>query len=125
MKNTLDYFKNKICTIFTSPTNRDFKSENPKTFPQPIFHYFVGRLTEVENKGVWIEQWNSKKKLKSFFFFDHIIGICEEEVLNPNDPDDSKLINDYKKANEIAHKQEKQEESQYIDIESLSKMTQN
>lgn len=125
MKNTLDYFKNKICTIFTTSTNRDFKSENPKTFPQPIFHYFVGRLIEVENKGVWIEQWNSKKKLRSFFFFDHIIGICEEEVLNPNDPEDSKLINDYKKANEIVHKQEKEEESQYIDIESLSKITQN
>lgn len=125
MKNTLDYFKDKICTIFTIPTNRDFKSENPKTFPQPIFHYFVGRLVEIENKGIWIEQWNSKKKLRSFFFFDHIIGICEEEILNPNDPEDSKLINDYKKANEIAHKQEKEEESQYIDIESLSKMTQN
>lgn len=120
MRTSLEYFKDKICTIFTVPFNRDFKSENPKTFPQPMFHYFVGRVLEVDSKGLWIEQWNSKKKLRSFFFFDHVISICEEEILNPNDPDDSKLIEDYKKANEIAHKQES--ENQYIDIDSLSKM---
>lgn len=123
MKNSLDYFKNKICTVFTVPFNRDFKSENPKTFPQPMFHYFVGKVTDIDTKGIWLEQWNSKKKLMSFFFFDHIVSICEEEILNPNDPEDSKVINDYKKANEIAHKQEQEEENQYIDIDSLSKMT--
>lgn len=122
MRNNLEYFTNKICTVFTVPFNRDFKSENPNTFPQPMFHYFVGRVLEVDSKGIWLEQWNSKKKLRSFFFFNHIISICEEEVLNPQDPNDSKLIEEYKKANEIAHKNE-EKESQYIDIESLSRLT--
>lgn len=122
MKSSLEYFKEKICTIFTVPFNRDFKSENPKTFPQPMFHYFVGRVVEIDAKGVWMEQWNSKKKLRSFFFFDHIVSICEEEILNPNDPEDSRIIDDYKKANEIAHKQENEQENNYIDIDSLSKL---
>jgi hypothetical protein len=107
----VEYFLDKICTIFTIPTNRDFKSENPTTFPQPIFHYFVGKILEIDEKGIFIQQWNSNKKLRSYFFIEHIVGICEEEVLNPSSPEDAKLIEEYKKINEKAMSQaEKQHE---------------
>ena len=100
MKN-MAYFVDKICTIFTVPTNRDFKNENPATYPQPVFHYFVGKILNVDDEGIMVQQLlNGNKKLKSYFLFAHIIGICEEEVLDPKKPEDAKVIEDYKKINE-------------------------
>ena len=134
-KEGLEYFVGKVCTIFTIPTNRDFKSENPQTFPQPIFHYFVGKVLGISNKGIFIEQWNSAKKLRTFFFLDHIVSIYEEEVLNPSDPNDMKAIQEYKKvteesvkkvkdgAEELKKQKEELNKNQFIDIESLSKLT--
>lgn len=128
----LEYFKGRICTVFTVQTNRDFKSENPQTFPQPVFHYFVGRVLEVGERGVLMEQWNSPKKLRTFFFMDHIVSISEEEILNPSDPRDREIINEYKKVNEVSAKKanenvetiKKQKESlaksPFIDLDSLS-----
>lgn len=105
----LEYFQGRVCTIFTIPTNRDFKSENPNTFPQPVFHYFVGKILEINSHGVTLEQWNNNKKLRSFFFLQHIVGLSEEEILNPNDPKDAKEIDSYKELNKKApEKAEKQ-----------------
>lgn len=130
----LEYFVGKICTVFTVPTNRDFKSENPQTFPQPVFHYFVGRVLEVNSRGICLEQWNNEKKLRTFFFMDHIVSISEEEVLDPTNPKDMQIIEDYKKTNESSLKKanenvemlKKQRESlaenPYLDIEDLSMM---
>lgn len=135
MKNNLEYFLGKICTIFTIPTNRDFKSENPTSFPQPIFHYFVGKVLEIDNKGVLIQQWNSNKKLKSYFFINHIIGMSEEEILDPNNPEDAKFIDEYKNINKNAYEQAEKSyenlkqqqqiirENPEIDIEMLSKLS--
>jgi len=121
----LEYFVGKICSVFTVPTNRDFKAENPSTFPQPIFHYFVGKVLEVTNRGVSIEQWNSEKRLRTFFFLDHIVSISEEEILDPSNPKDVSIIEEYKKVNEIAKnkaeeniKQLKQTQK-YVDIADL------
>jgi hypothetical protein len=120
----LDYFLGKICTVFTVPTNRDFKSENPQTFPQPVFHYFVGRVVEVNHRGVCIEQWNNAKKLRTFFFLDHIVSISEEEILDPSNPKDRELIDEYKKVNEdsaksVAQTVESVKNQKYIDLEGL------
>lgn len=132
---TLEYFVGKICTVFTVQTNRDFKAENPQTYPQPVFHYFVGRVIEVNQKGICLEQWNSEKKLRSFFFMDHIVSISEEEMLNPSDPKDRQIIEEYKKTNESSMKKanenveilKKQKEalakSPYIDVGSLAELT--
>ena len=130
----LEYFVGKICTVFTVQTNRDFKSENPQTFPQPVFHYFVGRVMEVNSRGVCVEQWNNEKKLRTFFFMDHIVSISEEEILDPSNPKDKQVIEEYKKTNESSLKKandnvemlKKQRESlaenPYLDIEDLSSM---
>ena len=131
----LEYFVGKICTVFTVQTNRDFKSENPQTFPQPVFHYFVGRVMEVNSRGVCVEQWNNEKKLRTFFFMDHNVSISEEEILDPSNPKDKQAIEDYKKTNESSLKKandnvemlKKQRESlaenPYLDIEDLSSMS--
>jgi hypothetical protein len=125
----LEYFIGKICTIFTVPTNRDFKAENPQTFPQPIFHYFVGKVLEANSKNILIEQWNNDKKLRTLFFVDYIVAISEEEILDPSNPKDLKLIEEYKQVNEKTMKKaneqvenikKQQQESPYLDINSLS-----
>lgn len=121
----LEYFVGKICTLFTVPTNRDFKSENPQTFPQPMFHYFVGKVTEVNQNGIFLEQWNSEKKLKSFFFMNHIIGLSEEEILDPSNPKDREVIEDYKRTNEMSMKNaqenvEAMKKTKYVDVRSLA-----
>jgi hypothetical protein len=130
----LEYFLGKVCTIFTIPINRDFKAENPTTYPQPVFHYFVGKVIEIDEKGVFLQQWNNNKKLRSYFFIEHIVGISEEEVLDPTRPDDAKVIQDFKKINEKAIDQtekkyeelKKQRETinnAEIDIDMLSKLS--
>jgi hypothetical protein len=130
----LEYFLGKVCTIFTIPINRDFKAENPTTYPQPVFHYFVGKVIEIDDKGVFLQQWNNNKKLRSYFFIEHIVGISEEEVLDPTRPDDAKVIQDFKKINEKAIDQtekkyeelKKQRETinnSEIDIDMLSKLS--
>lgn len=127
----LEYFVGKVCTIFTVPTNRDFKSENPQTFPQPVFHYFVGKVLEVTPRGISMEQWNSEKKLRSFFFMDHVVSISEEEILDPSNPKDLKIIEDFKKTNESSMKkanenldtlkaQQESMKGKFLDIESLT-----
>lgn len=127
----LEYFVGKVCTVFTVPTNRDFKSENPQTFPQPVFHYFVGKVLEFGSKGVLMEQWNSEKKLRSFFFMDHIVSISEEEILDPSNPNDLKLIEEYRKTNDDSKKKANQNvdslreqrestKGQFLDIPALS-----
>lgn len=135
MKEGLEYFVGKVCTVFTVQTNRDFKSENPQTFPQPIFHYFVGKVLSVGSRGIMMEQWNSTKKLRTFFFMEHMVSISEEEILDPSDPKDRQAIDEYRKINEVSAKKanenvealKKQKESMskspYIDINSLSDLT--
>lgn len=130
----LDYFVGRVCTVFTVPTNRDFKSENPQTFPQPVFHYFVGKVIEVSDKGICIEQWNNSKKLRTFFFTDHIVSISEEEILNPSDPKDREIIEEYKKVNEksamkadqnvemMRKQKESLAKSPFVDLDSLSQL---
>jgi hypothetical protein len=137
MKNkNLSTFLNKICTVFTVQTNRDFKAENPSTFPQPIFHYFVGKILEIDDNGILMQQWNSNKKLKSYFFINHVVSISEEEILDPTNADDMKIIEEYKKINEKAissaektHKELKEQqkairENPEIDINSLINLSQ-
>jgi hypothetical protein len=129
--NGLNYFVGKVCTVFTVQTNRDFKSENPQTFPQPIFHYFVGKVLEVTQKGIFMEQWNSSKKLRTFFFMEHIVSISEEEILNPSDPKDREIIEEFRKVNESSVKKanenvselKKNQPAQYMDIDQLSKFS--
>lgn len=120
----LDYFVGKICTVFTVQTNRDFKSENPQTFPQPVFHYFVGRVVEVNHRGICMEQWNTPKRLRTFFFMDHIVSISEEEILDPSNPKDREIIEEYKKTNETHIKKANEnleaiKSQKYVDIEGL------
>ena len=116
MNTNFEYFLGRVCTIFTSPINRDFKQENPKTYPNPLFVYFIGFVEGVSEDGIWVKQL--KTNCKSFFFFSHIVGIAEEQVLNPDDEKDMKVIEEFKEANK--KKEIKKMESEFIDPDSIS-----
>lgn len=68
----LQYFKGKVCTILTQPTNRFFdETQHVNTF--------VGIVDEIDDLGIWILRVSSATG-KSFFTHGSIIGIIEESV---------------------------------------------
>lgn len=76
----LEYFINKPCTVFTSPTNRNFKEENPQTFPAQVLAYFTGFIESIDDIGIMLRGVNNKK---TFLFMHNVVGIAEEEVELP------------------------------------------
>jgi hypothetical protein len=79
MKNsdTLKYFVGKICTIFTSPINREF------TERQNV-DYFVGRVDGFDDKGILMSHVISN--CKNYYFFQNVISIAEEQLVDSDDP---------------------------------------
>jgi hypothetical protein len=71
-KRNLDYFRNKIVTIFTSPINRQFGE-------QELLEYFVGKITSIDDGGIWYE--HLKTKCLNFIFYDKITSISEERFI--------------------------------------------
>jgi len=122
MKNqNLQYFVGKVCTIFTHPINRNFKEENPQTFVEQPYHYFVGVIDSVDDHGVMVTQVFSG--LKSYFFLAGLISIAEEEVLNPENEDDAKIINELKTANENVRETIKTfetKQNEFVNVDALS-----
>lgn len=132
----LQYFKGKVCTIFTSPINRNFKEENPESFPQPVFVYFIGVVDSITDQGLFLQQVSnidSKRPLKTYFFLDKILAIAEEEQLDYKDPQDAKLIERIKQQHDAEEKKLMQKAQQvqeimakqnspYIDPDAMSQM---
>jgi len=71
-KRNLDYFRNKIVTIFTSPINRNFTE-------QEALEYFVGKITSIDDNGIWYE--HLKTKCLNFIFYNKITSISEEKFI--------------------------------------------
>lgn len=99
----LEYFIGKPCTIFTRSINRNFKEENPNTFPEQPHHYFVGIIENVDDFGVFVTQVLTG--LKSYFFLTGIVAIAEESILDPDVPEDAQIIDKIKLENESAKEQ--------------------
>ncbi|MCK9459686.1 MAG: hypothetical protein M0R80_08610 [Proteobacteria bacterium] len=91
MKN-IEYFVGKICSVFTTPLNRDFKLEGPNSLEQ-LLHYFLGTIDSVDDQGILLSQRNGRK---AYVFKSHLVAIAEEEVLDPDNPEDAKIIREMK-----------------------------
>lgn len=120
---SLKYFIGKICTIFTMPINRNFKEENPNTFIEQPYHYFLGVIEKIDQDGILVTQ--AMTGLKSYFFKRNIISISEEKILNPDDEKDAKVINEMKKVNNDAREKIKMAEnssSDYINVDDLDNL---
>ncbi len=79
-KNNLKYFENKVVTFFTAPINRNFEEE-------ALINYFVGRITKIDDNGIWYE--HLLNKCQNFIFYSSIISIAEELVKQKSDAPES------------------------------------
>jgi len=88
----LKYFIGKACTISTVEINFRFKE-------QQMMDYFMGIVESMDQLGVWIV--HPITKCKSYIFFSRIVSISEEQILYENDPEDAKIIEEYRKEKPI------------------------
>lgn len=89
---TLAYFKGKIVTVLTTEVNFKFKFEQ-------MNDYFTGFLEEVQENYVIIKHFQTG--CKTYIAMSHIIAIAEEQVLNEDNPEEKKIIEDYRKEKPI------------------------
>ena len=73
----LNYFVNKVVTFIVPAINRSFNEES-------MIDYFVGKVTKVDEAGIWYE--HIKTKCLNFLFFDKIISIAEEKIVEIEEP---------------------------------------
>jgi hypothetical protein len=114
MNQNLQHFIGKMCTVFTLPINRNFKDENPKTFVEQSYFYFLGVIEAVDNEGILVTQHETG--LKSYFFKQNIVGIAEEEILNPENEKDAKIIEKMIESNDKLNEKIKKYETQAKEV---------
>jgi hypothetical protein len=126
----LERFNGKVCTVFTVGINRDFKQENPKTYPKPLYVYFMGAVEFVCEEGIMLQQVTTG--LSTFVFMNNIVSISEEEILDPENEQDAQVIEKYKTEAEEARKQYANktpisevnpDSSPYVDVDSIENLS--
>jgi len=109
----LEYFVNKVCTVFVTDMPKHFNG-------QQFTDYFVGLVQAANEDGVVTV--HPITGCKNFFPYAHIIGISEEQVLDPNQPDQAALIEELKKKGVVPQVEVKEfkNESPYADIDIMA-----
>lgn len=67
----LKYFIGKVCTIFVDPINQPLNEEK-------IINYFVGRVIEIDSRGLSLEHLSTK--CRTYFMLNKITAVAEEYV---------------------------------------------
>jgi hypothetical protein len=121
----LTHFIGKVCTVFTVPINRDYQKENPKTYPQQLYAYFMGVVESIDQHGVMLTQLLTGKK--TFFYHSSIVGIAEEEVIDPEDPNNKQIMEEMKTSKEIEKKVAgtAEKDRSLVNIDHLESLTQS
>jgi hypothetical protein len=101
---TLNYFINKVCTIFVEPTNRNLDEKSS-------INYFVGKIIKIDSKGILIEHLGTS--CRGYYFIQKVIGISEEQVISESEAQEKKR----KKENVI-----QQETNPYSSFDDLVNM---
>lgn len=97
----LDYFTGKLCSILTLPVHTSMFPDKDFQQKQNI-GYFVGRIDQITPMGIWTTHPVTNNR--NFFFREHVVGICEEQVIDENHPDFeeiNKLYEIKKNTNEV------------------------
>jgi len=81
----LRYFIDKPITIFTVDIGRKFTDEQ-------FNDYFTGICKNIYTDG--IETVHSITGCKNFFFFNNIVGICEEQMVDRDNPEHQEIISE-------------------------------
>ena len=108
---SLNYFIGKVCTIFTTPINRTFQERQS-------IDYFVGRIEAIDEFGIMTS--HAITGCKNYFFLKHIIGVSEEQVLNPEKPEDAKLLEEFQAMKKL---QTSEESSPFVDLDQLKALS--
>jgi hypothetical protein len=115
----LKYFIGKACTISTVEINFRFKE-------QQMMDYFMGMVESIDESGIWIT--HPITKCKSYIFLSRIVSISEEQILYENDPEDAKIIEEYRKekpitaAKTVVTDRPQKTEPSFINPANLAKM---
>lgn len=120
IQQNLKYFIGKVCSIFTVPISRNFKEENPATFPQQPYLYFVGLIEAVDEKGMLVTQVMTG--LKSYFFLTGLVAIAEEEVLIEDNAEDAKIIDQLKTSQATIKEKYVSKKPEFVNPELLKSM---
>lgn len=108
----IDYYKNKVCTVFIPETLQKFKKE-------VIYEYFTGIVVDVSENGVFLKRLNND--CITFFNLKNIIGIAEEEVIKQKEVEENIEQNSKNENKEEI----KKESSSKLNIEELSKISES
>lgn len=87
-----NYFVNKFCTIFTKSNQKSQLSKEEE------IAYFSGIVEYIDNERIYINNIQNSN-LKTCFYKQNVIAICEEEILDPKKQKDVEIIESIKKAN--------------------------
>ena len=68
----LEYFVGKVVTFITTPINRPLQDRD-------ILCYMLGRVTKIDESGIWFEHLETKNL--NFIFYHNLISIAEEQVI--------------------------------------------
>lgn len=112
------HFIEKPITIFTIHTGRKFTEEQ-------FNDYFTGICKNIYIDG--IETIHPITGCKNFFFFSNIVGICEEQQLDPDNPEHQDIIKEFKsnKSDKPIDKNLVFNDGEKIDINSLNSLIKN
>lgn len=84
----LQYFVGKVCTVFIGGIlSRQF---NERQFAD----YFVGVVDQITDNGIFTT--HPVTGCKNFYALSSVVAICEEQVLDPNKPEEAELIRELK-----------------------------
>lgn len=121
----LQHFVGKVCTVFTGPINRGFEERQ-------AIDYFVGVVEGIDETGILT--YHPITKCKNYFFLHGVLGISEEQTLDPDNPEHAQMIEEFRKKKTREdqepmppplHPQAAPDDSPFIDIEQLAKLTGN
>lgn len=135
----LSKFVGKVCTVLVDKLS-DVQSQMT---PEETTQTFTGIVNTIDAKGVCIT--DLVDKTHNYFFFNHIVALREEKILDPNNPEHQQEIQMVQKAAELKQQEiEKKKpkpqpqndnkveqleltgkETAFVDIQSLQKLAQN
>jgi hypothetical protein len=118
VENLKSNFTGRICTVLTSPVSFQFQDALQHA------QFFAGKVMEINQYGIWLKHLHTNTF--SFYSFP-IVGIVEEPYIPENDPRAEKIKEELKIKEEQQKKKEARPktpppQSQFIPIESLTKM---
>lgn len=109
IKKLQESFVGKICTILTHSTNKGNYND------QQFADFFTGIIDSIDEDGIFVTHLVTK--CKSYFVFQNVIGILEEQTINDTDPQYKEVDTGPQKVEPIV-----KNDSPFIDPDMLSSM---